>query len=87
MGGDAALNKMIAGFTQDGTPLNALIGNKLEWGVTTLVASMISNEQLASSMDAEEMVDAAINYYNIIQERLGYYQQHQANSLEKLLGN
>jgi hypothetical protein len=87
MGGDAALNKMIAGFTQDGTPLNALIGNKLEWGVTTLVASMISNEQLASSMDAEEMVDAAINYYNIIQERLGYYQQHQASSLEKLLGN
>ena len=87
MGGDAALNKMIAGFTQDGTPLNALIGNKLEWGVTTLVASMISIEQLASSMDAEEMVDAAINYYNIIQERLGYYQQHQANSLEKLLGN
>ena len=86
MGGDAALNKMIAGFTQDGTPLNALIGNKLEWGVTTLVASMISNEQLASSMDAEEMVDAAINYYNVIQQRLGYYQQHQAHSLERLLG-
>jgi hypothetical protein len=85
MNGDPALNKMIAGFTSDGTPLNALIGNKLEWGVTTIVAGMIANEHLASSMDAEEMVDAAINYYNVIQERLGYYQQHQAHSLERLL--
>jgi hypothetical protein len=33
------------------------------------------------------MVDGAINYYNVIQERLGYYQQHQTASLEKLLGN
>jgi hypothetical protein len=48
---------------------------------------MLANENLASSMDAEEMVDASINYYNVIQERLGYYQQHQAVSLEKLLGN
>lgn len=85
MGGDPVLNKMVAGFTQDGTPLNALIGNKLEWGVTTLVAGMISNPNLACSMDPEEMVDAAINYYNIIQERLGYYQQNQVNSLERLL--
>jgi len=46
---------------------------------------MISNEHLASSMDAEEMVDAAINYYNLIQDRLGYYQNHQANALERLL--
>ena len=87
MNGDAQLNKMIAGFTQDGTPLNALIGNKLELGVTTLVAGMLANEALSSQMCAEEMVDAAINYYNVIQERLGYYQQHQASSLEKLLGN
>jgi hypothetical protein len=85
MGGDPALNKMIAGFTQEGTPLNALIGNKLEWGVTTLVAGMLANENIATNMTAEEMVDGAINYYNVIQERLGYYQQHQANSLERLL--
>jgi len=65
--------------------LPALIGTKIEWGVVVLTAAMLSNENLASSMDAEEMVDAAINYYNIIQERLGYYQQHQAHSLEKLL--
>jgi hypothetical protein len=38
-------------------------------------------------MTAEEMVDASINYYNVIQERLGYYQQNQTNSLERLLNN
>ena len=84
---EESLTKLLAGFTSDGTPLSALVGSKLEWGVTILTASMLANEHLASSMEAEEMVDAAINYYNIIQERLGYYQQHQANSLERLLNN
>jgi hypothetical protein len=86
MNGDAQLNKLVAGFTQDGTPLSATIGSKLEHGVLILTAAMLSNEHLASSMDAEEMVDASLNYYNLIQERLGYYQQHQAHSLERLLG-
>jgi len=87
MNGDAALNKLISGFTQDGTPLSATIGSKLEHGVLILTAAMLSNENLAASMSAEEMVDASINYYNVIQERLGYYQQHQAHSLERLLNN
>jgi hypothetical protein len=86
MGGDPVLNKLIAGFTNDGTPLSATVGSKIEHGVVILTAAMLANENLASSMDAEEMVDAAINYYNVIQQRLGYYQQHQAHSLEKLLG-
>ena len=85
MNGDAALNKLIAGFTNDGTPLSATIGSKMEHGVVILTAAMLANEHLASSMDAEEMVDAAINYYNVIQQRLGYYQQHQTHSLERLL--
>jgi len=85
MGGDPVLNKLIAGFTNDGTPLSATIGSKMEHGVVILTAAMLANENLASSMDAEEMVDAAINYYNVIQQRLGYYQQHQAHSLERLL--
>ena len=87
MNGDPALNKLIAGFTNDGTPLSATIGSKMEHGVVILTAAMLANEHLASSMDAEEMVDAALNYYNLIQQRLGYYQQHQASSLERLLGN
>ena len=87
MNGDIHLNKLIAGFTNDGTPLSATIGSKMEHGVVILTASMLANENLAASMDAEEMVDAAINYYNLIQQRLGYYQEHQAHSLERLLNN
>jgi len=87
MGGDSVLNKLIAGFTNDGTPLSATIGSKMEHGVVILTAAMLANENLAGQMTAEEMVDGAINYYNVIQERLGYYQQHQAHSLERLLNN
>lgn len=85
MNGDAALNKLVAGFTNDGTPLSAIVGSKMEHSVVVLTAAMLSNENLASSMDATEMVDAAINYYQIIQERLGYYQQNQTQSLERLM--
>ena len=87
MESDQALNKLIAGFTNEGTPLAAIVGSKMEHAVVILTAAMLSNENLASSMDAEDMFDASINYYNVIQERLGYYQQHQTVSLEKLLGN
>lgn len=72
-------------FTKSGTPLPALIGNKLEWQVTTLVAGLLANENVASGMEAEALVDAAINYVNIIQERLGHYQSSQVNTLEGLL--
>jgi hypothetical protein len=85
MSNETNLERILGGFTLDGTPLSAIVGNKLEWSVTILTAAMLSNENLASSMDAEEMVDAAINYANIIQERLGYYQQSKVHSLEKLL--
>ena len=85
MSNETNLEKLLGGFTLDGTPLSAIVGNKLEWSVTILTAAMLANENLASSMDAEEMVDAAINYANIIQERLGYYQQSKVYSLEKLL--
>jgi hypothetical protein len=84
---ESKLVDLLAGFTQAGTPLPALVGTKLEWQVTTLTAGMLANENLAASMDATEMVDAAINYTHLIQERLGYYQQNQAHSLERLLGN
>lgn len=79
------LTKLFESFTSGGTPLPALIGNKLEWQVTVLTAAMLANANLAASMEAVEMVDAAINYTHIIQERLGYYQQNQMSSLERLL--
>jgi hypothetical protein len=48
---------------------------------------MLANETLAASMVPEEMVDAAINYMNIIQERLSYYEKSKLHSLERLLNN
>jgi hypothetical protein len=84
---DGNVSKLLAGFTHDGTPLAAIVGSKQEWGVTILCSSMLANENLAAQMTAEEMVDAAINYYNVIQDRLGYYQQQQAHSLERLINN
>lgn len=85
MAADEALTRLIESFTNGGTPLPALIGSKLEWQVTVLTAAMLANENLSASMSAEEMIDASINYTHIIQERLGYYQQNQMHSLERLL--
>jgi len=86
MTSDENLIKLLAAFTQDGTPLPALIGNKLEGQVTILVAGLLANANISAELDATEIVDAAINYANVIQERLGHYQNAQINSLEKLLG-
>jgi hypothetical protein len=84
---DNQLINLIAGFTSGGTPLQATVGSKAEWMVTILTASMLANETLAASMVPEEMVDAAINYMNIIQERLSYYEKSKLHSLERLLNN
>jgi hypothetical protein len=48
------LINLIAGFTSSGTPLQATVGSKSEWMVTILTAAMLANENLASSMTAEE---------------------------------
>jgi len=84
---DNQLINLIAGFTNGGTPLQATVGSKSEWMVTILTASMLANETLAASMVAEEMVDAAINYMNVIQERLSYYEGAKLHSLERLLNS
>ncbi len=81
----ASLFQLLASFTNDGTPLEALLGSKVEWGVTVLTAGMLANENLAASTSPEEMVDGAINYYNLIQERLAYYRSNQVHSLEKMM--
>ena len=84
---DNQLINLIAGFTSGGTPLQATVGSKAEWMVTILTASMLANETLAASMVPEEMVDAAINYMNVIQERLSYYEKSKLHSLERVLNN
>tara|TARA_Y100001938_G_scaffold136472_1_gene199398 strand:- start:298 stop:579 length:282 start_codon:yes stop_codon:yes gene_type:complete len=81
----SALFALLASFTNDGTPLEALVGSKVEWGVTVLTAGMLANTNLAASMTPEEMVDGAINYYNLVQERLAYYRSNQVHSLEKMI--
>jgi hypothetical protein len=76
---------LLTRFTQDGTPLQAVLGDKFELGVTLLTYAMVSNENLAACMEPDEQVRAAINYYNIIQEQIAKYKGNQAHSLEKLL--
>jgi hypothetical protein len=72
-------------FTKSGTPLPALVGNKLEWQTTTLVAGLLANSNICSELDAEEIVEAAISYANIIQEKLGKYNEAKVHSLERLM--
>jgi hypothetical protein len=72
-------------FTKSGTPLPALIGSKLEWQTTTLVAGLLANNNICSELDADEIVEAAISYANIIQEKLGKYNQAKIHSLERLM--
>ena len=79
------LTQMMATFTAEGTPLSAIMGNRLEWQATILTAGMLANQHLSTSMEGEEMVDAAIAYATIIQKRLGHYQNNQIHSLERLM--
>lgn len=72
-------------FTKGGTPLPTMLGSKQEWMTTVITAGLLANENVSAAIDAEGIVDAAINYVNIIQERLGYYQNNQVNSLNHLL--
>ena len=76
---------LLNNLTQGGTPLPALVGSKQEWQVTTLVAGLLANANISASLDAEEIVEAAINYANIIQDKLGEYQNAKIHSLERLI--
>jgi hypothetical protein len=53
--------------------------------VVILTGCLLANPQVAASLEAEEVVDAAITYSNLIQERLGKYNQSTLHNLEKLL--
>lgn len=81
------LYNLLEAFTNGGTPLTALIGTKQEMRVTILVAALLANEAVCGRSEPAELVDAAIAYNNLIEERLGVYQQQQVNTLERLLGS
>ena len=72
-------------FTRGGTPLPTMLGSKQEWMTTVITAGLLANEKISAAIDAEGIVDAAITYVNIIQERLGHYQSNQVSSLNQLL--
>ena len=72
-------------FTKGGTPLPTMLGSKQEWMTTVITAGLLANEKISAAIDAEGIVDAAINYVNIIQERLSHYQNNQVTSLNHLL--
>ncbi len=81
----AALFGLLNSFTQGGLPLSAVFGTKQEMHVVILTGCLLANPQVAASLEAEEVVDAAITYSNLIQERLGKYNQSTLHNLEKLL--
>ena len=84
---DEQLYRLLYDFTNGGTPLPALTGTKHEMRVTILVAALISNEHVCSNSEPAELVDAAIAYNKLIEERLGVYQQNQLTNLEELFKN
>ena len=82
---DEHIYYVLDNFTKGGTPLPALIGSKLEWQVTTIVAGLLANPNIAATMEADELVDAAITYANIIGDKLGQYNASKMHSLERLM--
>jgi len=82
---DEHIYYVLDNFTKGGTPLPALIGNKLEWQTTTILAGLLANNNIAATMEADEMVDAAIAYANLIGDKLGQYNATKKLSLERLI--
>ena len=53
--------------------------------MTTIVAGMLANQSLTSTLEAEEMIEAAISYATLIQDKLGQYERSGTDNLERLL--
>jgi hypothetical protein len=72
-------------FTKGGTALSSFLGGRMEWQTTTLVAGLLSNNSICQELDAEEIVEAAISYAKIIQDKLSQYEGSTINNLERLM--
>lgn len=72
-------------FTKSGTSLSSFLGGRMEWQTTTLVAGLLSNPNVCQELDAEQIVEAAISYAKIIQDKLAQYQGSTVNNLERLM--
>jgi hypothetical protein len=78
---------MIESFTQHGMPLPALTFNKREMQTAVILSGMLANPGIASTMLPEEMVEAAISYGVLIDEKLGEVQapESRIHALERLM--
>lgn len=78
---------VLESFTQQGMPLPAQTLTKREFQVTTIVAAFLSNDTLAARMLPEEMVDAAIEYAKLVDEKLSLAAtpESRIHALERLM--
>ena len=72
-------------FTKGGAPLSSFLGGRMEWQVTTLVAGLLANPSVSSNLDAEQIVEAAVSYANIIQDKISQYEGSTVSNLERLM--
>ena len=72
-------------FTKGGAPLSSFLGGRMEWQVTTLVAGLLANPNVSSNLDAEQIVEAAVSYANIIQNKISQYEGATVSNLERLM--
>ena len=72
-------------FTKGGAPLSSFLGGRMEWQVTTLVAGLLANASVSSNLDAEQIVEAAVSYAKIIQDKISQYEGSTVSNLERLM--
>ena len=72
-------------FTKGGAPLSSFLGGRMEWQVTTLVAGLLANSSVSSNLDAEQIVEAAVSYAKIIQDKISQYEGSTVSNLERLM--
>ena len=78
---------LLESFTQQGMPLAAQTMTKREHQVAVVLAGFMANPQLASTMMPEEMVEAAIHYASLIDEKLSMAMtpESRIHALERLM--
>ena len=72
-------------FTKGGAPLSSFLGGRMEWQGTTLVAGLLANSSVSSNLDAEQIVEAAVSYAKIIQDKISQYEGSTVSNLERLM--
>lgn len=74
-------------FTQQGTPLPAQLCNKRELQVMIVLSGLLANPQLVASMMPEDLVDAAMHYASLLDEKIGVAQapESRIHALERLM--